>query len=260
MSFLDDIVNVGSKIYGSVSGSGIASSIAKTAALGLILNQVNKSMNKQNSVPTNAASPQPDRYVREQLSPDTNHSIPVVYGSAYIKGIITDAVLTGDRQTMWYCITICEKTGTLLSTGASSSIAFSKVYLNGNEITFGNDGITVESTTDPDGNVDNQMNGFIKIYCFNNGSSSPVVPTGYSNGSLVNANGVFPNWTTNHTMSGLVFALVSVTYNKERNVTSLGDIQFRLSNTLTKPGDVLNDYMRNTRYGAGLTDAEIYSS
>jgi hypothetical protein len=61
-------------------------------------------------------------------------------------------------------------------------------------------------------------------------------------------------------MSGLVFALVSVTYNKERNVTSLGDIQFRLSNTLTKPGDVLNDYMRNTRYGAGLTDAEIYSS
>jgi len=260
MSFLDDIVNVGSKIYGSVSGSGIASSIAKTAALGLILNQVTKSMNKENSVPTNANSPQPDRYVREQLSPDTNHSVPVVYGSAYLKGIITDATLTGDRQTMWYCITICEKTGTLLSTGASSSISFSKVYLNGNEITFGNDGITVVSTTDPDGNVDNQMNGFIKIYCFNNGSSSPVVPTGYSNGSLVHANGVFPNWTTTHTMNGLVFALVSVTYNKERNVTSLGDIQFRLSNTMTLPGDVLNDYMRNTRYGAGLTDAEIYSS
>lgn len=260
MSFLDDIASVGSSIYGSLTGSGIASSIAKTAALGLILNQVSKSMNKENSLPINANTPQPDRYVREQQSPDTSHSVPVVYGSAYLKGIITDAVLSGDLQTMWYCVTISEKTGTLLSTGADSVISFSNVYLNGNEVTFGNDGITVVSTTDPDGNVDNQMNGFIKIYCFNNGSSSPVVPSGYSNASLVDANGVFPNWTTNHTMNGLVFALVSVTYNKERNVTSLGDIQFRLSNTLTKPGDVLHDYMRNSRYGAGLTDGEIYSS
>jgi hypothetical protein len=28
---------------------------------------------------------------------------------------------------------------------------------------------------------------------------------------------------------------------------------------MTLPGDCLNDYMRNTRYGAGIPDAEIYS-
>lgn len=259
MSFLDDITSVGSSIYGTVTSSGLAGTIARTAALGLILNQVTKSINKDNSKPDAANTNQPDRYVREQLSPDTNHSIPIVYGDAFIKGIITDAVLSEDQKTMWYCVTLCEKTGTLLSTGNDSVISFSKVYLNGNEVTFGNDGITVVSTTDPDGNVDNQMNGFIKVYCFNNGSSSPVVPSGYSNGSLSFANGLFPNWSSNHTMSDLVFAIVKVEYNKERNVTSLGDIQFKLSNTLTLPGDVINDYMLNTRYGAGIAATEIYS-
>jgi hypothetical protein len=259
MSFLDDIVDFGSSVFRTVSGSNIATSIAKTAALGLILHQVNKSVNKNNSKPNAANTAQPDRFVREQLSPDTNHSIPVVYGTAFIKGIITDAAMTDSNGVMWYCITICEKTGTLLSTGAASVISFNKVYINEAEVIFQSDGITVQSITDADGVVDNQMNGLIKIYCFNNGSSNPVVPDGYSNASLLFARDLFPTWTVNQTMSSLVFALVRVEYNKEKNITSLGDIQFKLTNTLSQPGDVVNDYMRNTRYGAGIPDTEIYS-
>jgi hypothetical protein len=259
MSFLDDIVSVGSKIFDSVASSNIASSIARTAALGLIVNQVNKSINKGNSVPETAKTNQPDRFVREQLSPDTNHSIPVVYGTAFIKGIITDAKLSADNKTMWYCITICEKTGLKLSDGLDSVITFDKVYLNGNAVTFQNDGITVQYTTDEDGNTDNQMNGLVKIYCFNNGGSSPVTPVGYTNPSLGFAYSVFPQWTTSHTMDKLVFVIVSVEYSKERNVTSLGEIEFKLTNSMTLPGDVLEDYMKSTRYGAGLTAGEIYS-
>ena len=60
-------------------------------------------------------------------------------------------------------------------------------------------------------------------------------------------------------MNNLVFALFKVTYNKEQRVTSLGDIQFKLSNTLTQPGDVLYDYMTNTRYGAGIAARDIYT-
>lgn len=259
MSFLDDIVSVGSRIFDSVSGSNIASGIAKTAALGFILNQVTKSVNKDNSKPETAKTSQPDRFVREQLSPDTNHAIPVVYGSAFIKGIITDAVLINDNKTMFYCITICEKTGTLLSTGTDSAISFDKLFLNGNEITFQGDGITVQSTTDADGIVDNQMNGLIKIYCFNNGSSAPVVPLGYTNGNLGFASSIMPTWGVFHSMNNLVFAIISVEYNKEKNITSLGEVEFKLSNTMTLPGDCVHDYMRNTRYGAGIPDAEIYS-
>ena len=259
MSFLDDVVGFGSTLYNSVASSSIASSIAKTAALGLILNQVSKSVNKDNSKTDTANTTQPDRFVREQLSPDTNHSIPVVYGQAFIKGIITDAAMTNDSGTMWYCITICEKTGTLLSTGADSVITFNKVYINDAEVTFQSDGITVQSITDADGVVDNQMNGLIKIYCFNNGSNSPVVPDGYTNASLLFARDLMLNWTSNHSMNNLVFALVRIDYDVERNVTSLGDIQFKLTNTMTQPGDVVNDYMRNARYGAGIADTEIYS-
>jgi hypothetical protein len=259
MSWLDDLSSLGSSIFKSQASQNIALNVAKTAALGLILNQVSKSVNKDNSKPTVANTSQPDRFVREQLSPDTNHSVPVIYGTAFTKGIITDAVLSDDNKTMWYCITICEKTGTLLSTSAASSFTFNKVYLNSGEVTFQSDGITVQSITSADGILDNQMNGFIKIYCFNNGSNSPVVPEGYTNGSMLFARDLMPNWTANHAMTDLVFALVRVEYNKERNVTSLGEIEFKLTNTMTLPGDCVNDYMRNTRYGAGIPDAEIYS-
>lgn len=260
MSWLEDLASIGSTIFSSPTARNIAGSLAKTAGLALILNQVNKSVNKENSVPDPATTSQPDRFVREQLSPDTNHSIPVVYGTAFIKGIITDAVLTDNNGVMWYCITICEKTGTLLSTGADSVISFNKIYLSGSEITFQSDGITVASITDADGVTDTGVNGLIKIYCFNNGSNSPKLPDGYSNPNMLFARDLMPNWTVNHAMSGLVFALVRVEYNKEKNVTSLGEIEFKLTNTLTLPGDVMYDYMRNTRYGAGIPETEIYSA
>jgi hypothetical protein len=258
MSFLDDIISVGSSIYKSVSGSNIGSSLVRTAALGVILNQVSKSVNKENSKPNAANTTQPDRFVREQLSPDTNHSIPVIYGSAFIKGIITDAVLE-NSNTMWYCITICEKTGTLLSNSADSVISFNEIYLNQGKIAFQSDGFTVASTTSDDGVVDTQMAGLIKIYCFNNGSSSPVLPDGYTNPNVLYASGLFPNWTSNHTMNNLAFAIVRIEYNKDNNVTSLGEIEFKLTNTLSLPGDVVYDYMTNTRYGAGIPAEEIYS-
>ena len=259
MSWLDDLGDAASSIFKSVSSSGLASTIAKTAALGLILNQVNSSMNKQNSVPQTATTSQPDRLVREQMSPDTNNSIPVVYGTGYVKGKIVDAKLSDDNKTMWYAVVVCEKTGTKLSDSQESVISFDKIYLNTNEVSFQSDGITVQSTTDADGNTDTSMNGFIKIYCYNDGGSHPVVPTGYSNGSLGWAYSIFPGWTGYHTMDGLVFVIVSVEYNKERNVTSLGELEFKMTNTMSMPGDVLNDYMKSTRYGAGLTDEEIYS-
>ena len=66
MSFLDDIVDVGGSLFKSISGSQIASGLAKTAVLGLLLNQVSKSMNKENSAPQQASSSQPDRFARDR--------------------------------------------------------------------------------------------------------------------------------------------------------------------------------------------------
>jgi len=259
MSWIDDVVSFGSNAAKAISSSELGSSLARTAVLGLILNQMNKSVNKQNSLPDTANTTQPDRFVREQMSPDTNHSIPVVYGTAYIKGIITDAYMASDNQTMWYCITIAEKTGTLLSTNADSVISFNEIWWNNQKLTFNADGITAASATDSDGNVNTNVAGLIEVYCFNNGSIHPVAPVGYTNGNLLYASARMPNWTANHSMSNLVFCLVKITYNKEKNVTNLGEFEFKLSNTMTMPGDVMYDYMTNTRYGASITDGEIYT-
>jgi hypothetical protein len=259
MSWLDDLGSMAGSAFRSIASSGFGSTLASTAVLGLILNQTNKSMNKQNSTPPVANTPQPDRFVREQMSPDTNNGVPIIYGTGFVKGKIIDAVLSNDNKTMWYAVVVCEKTGTKLSDSQDSVFTFDKIYWNTNEITFQADGITVQSTVDEDGNVDSNMAGLIKIYCFNNGGSSPVVPVGYSNGSLAWAYGVFPGWTAQHTMDQLVFALVRIEYSKEKDITSLGELEFKITNSMTLPGDVLNDYMKNTRYGAGLTDNEVYS-
>jgi len=54
---------------------------------------------------------------RIQVPPATNNKIPVVYGSAYVNGIITDARLKSlggvDNDTMYYCIVLSEYTNNL---------------------------------------------------------------------------------------------------------------------------------------------------
>lgn len=260
MSFIDDILDVGSSVWNAFTGPGTGAAIARATALGYLLKEVTESINKDNQKTDTAASATPDYGVREQVDPDTDNSIPVVYGQAFISGKVTDAVLTNSNQTMWYCLTICEKTGNLnLGQGDPSVITFEKIYWNETEIAFQSDGITAASLTDEDGNTSSDINGLVKIYCFNGGSLSPVVPRGYSNGSLQAAYALFPNWTAYHTMNDLVFALVRVDYNKAKNITGLGNIEFKLKNTLKEPGDVVYDYMTNTRYGAGIVPEEIKS-
>lgn len=250
MSFIDKVFDFGKNI---ITGNGLGSQLAKTAGLAFLLNQVNKSVNKDNDKP----NPK-DPGVRVQLDPDTNHSIPVVYGNAYVKGIVTDAQLTNGNKTMWYCITLSERTGTKID-GTQSVISFRKIYWGDLLMTFSSDGITCTKVTDASGNQDTDINGLVKVYCFNNGSVNPVSPFGYTNGSLQNAYALFPNWTADHTMDNLVFALVRVDYNKNKNITGLKDMTFELNNTMYQAGDVLYDYMRSTRYGAGIADGEIYS-
>lgn len=257
MSFLDDIVDVGSNLWSAVTGPGVGAGIARAASLGYMLREVTNSINKENQTPATAASNNPDPGVRLQVNPDTNHSIPIVYGTAYLGGIVTDAFLTSDNQTMWFCITICEKTGNKID-GTASVINFNEMYWDGLKMNFSADGVTVATLSDSEGTSNADIAGLVKVYCFNGGSSSPVGITGYGNPGTAAYN-LMPNWTTAHTMDDLVFALVRVQYSRDKNITRLGDIKFKMANTMSQPGDCLNDYMTNTRYGAGIPATEIKS-
>jgi hypothetical protein len=257
MSFLDDIIGVGKGIFDFVTGDTTGGAIARAVGSSIVLNQITDSINKDNQKPDAATSNQPDFGVREQVDPDTQHSIPVVYGTAFVGGIVTDAVLTNSNQTMWYCLTICEKTGNLIN-GTASTITIDRIYWNQSEIKFQTDGTTVDSFIDEDGNVNDNPKGLVQIFLYNNGSVNQTFPAGFS-GSTSPAYSLFPNWTANHTMNELVFALVKVNYSKEKSITGLGNIEFKVKNSMTEAGDCINDYLTNTRYGAGITAEEINS-
>lgn len=256
MSWLDDIIDTGSSVLKWFGSSGVGPTLAKTALLGYTLNRVTKSINKSND----AVRPI-DQGTRIQLDPSTENKIPVVYGTAFTKGIITDAVLSADNKTLFVCLTISEKTGNVnLGAGAASTFTFKKIFWNEQQLSFQSDGITVASSTDRSGTVDTNQNGLIKVYCFDGNSDSPSQILGTVNTNTLPAYSIFPNWTSNHDMSDLVFAIVSIQYDKEKSVTNIGNFTFQVENSMNQPGDVIYDYMTNTRYGAGIDPAEIYSS
>lgn len=254
MSFLSGILDVGKSVVGFISGNNIWGSLAKTALMGFALNKLSKNANKGSDAGKTANIDQGVRVPPPEAS--TAAYIPVLYGTGWWGGKIFDVRMSGDNKTMYYAIALSEKTGTTLS-GAASSYVFKDVYWNNQRVEFKSDGITVNLTRDRVGNEDRSVDGLVKIYFYAGSSTSGIIPENYT-GTVPAAHTIFPNWTAGtHTLDNLIFAIVRVDYNREKNVTGLPEIQWQVQNTMRYPGDVLWDYMRSTRYGAGIPDADI---
>ena len=113
---------IGSLVATSAVGISLAATLGISAAfLGSIAafgaayitsRIINGNANKGN----NSASNQGGRI---QVPPATNNKIPVLYGSAYVNGIITDARLKSiggtTNDTMYYCLVLSEYTNNLIS-------------------------------------------------------------------------------------------------------------------------------------------------
>ena len=245
MSWWDDLVDLGSSTWDWFTGNGIGANLARTAVTGFALNQVTRAINKDEQ-----KNQTPDKGVRVQVNPDPNAKIPVIYGRTAISGIVTDAVMSDQKTQMFYCITLCEKTGRLnLGQGADSETIVTRIWRDNQQLTFDSTGV-VQSSIDDAGNENTDIKGLIQFWIYNNGSLDPQV------GSTPAYN-IFPSWDANNKMTNLVFAIVRVDYSREKNITGLGDLTFELKNTMTLPGDCLYDYMTNTRYGAGISAVGI---
>lgn len=263
MSWLDSVVDFGKSVLGGItdifSGNSLGGNILKTVMTGYALNKVTKSINKSNDAAKTespAAATAVDPGVRVQTQANTEYKIPVLYGTAVFGGALIDARMTNDNKTMYYVYALCENTGTKMSDGLASQISFKDVYWNDQRIVFKSDGITANYCVDRGGKVNRSIQDLVKVYCYRNGSTQGVLPTGYS-GSVPNAYSVVPNWTSAWSMTNLAFAIVRVDYNKEKGITGMGNVTFEMNNTMTMPGDVLYDMMTNTRYGAGIDPADI---
>lgn len=251
MSFIDSIVGFGKKAFGFATGTSIGSQLARTALLGYALNRVASSAQKANQ--------QQDKGVQLTLDPDTEYSVPVLYGEGFVTGKITDAVMADNNFDMWVCFTLCEKTGNKID-GTASAISFKEIYVDGMRLGFKDDGTTVQTIWDDSANNSEQWADLIEVYPFSGGSTSPVSFYTESAGNSLPAYSIMPGWTSTDTMNELVFCIMKFRYSSEqtKKLTSIGrEIKFKLSNTMTEPGDCLFDYMTNTRYGAGIPAAEI---
>ena len=100
----------------------------------------------------------------------------------------------------------------------------------------------VQSAVDAAGNTVNDFNNYVRIQFFPNG-----LPT--YRGDLPS---ISYFQTATNLLSNYSCAVITVKYNRDKQIFGLKDMTFCLSNTLTAPGSVLQDYMTNTLYGCGL--------
>ena len=225
-----------------LGGNSFGSNLAKTAILGYASRLLTDNVSDTTSTETI------DEGARLQLNPSTETKIPVLYGSAYFAGSITDAQLSSDYKQMRYCLTLSELTGNAID-GTASSYTLDNVYFNNNRVVFDVDGFTASETIDSAGNQDPSVDGLIKVYLYK--ESTPL------NGGPA-PDTLFDNWSAvSHPMSGLLYAIVEVNYNRSKNVVGLPECVFHITNSTDMPGDVLNDYMTNNVYGGNINVSDI---
>jgi hypothetical protein len=192
---------------------------------------------------------------RIQLPPATENKLPVIYGSAYIGGSVTDAKISSDNKTMWYCVAMAEVTDT-----GSYTFDTNNIYYNGLKVNFGSNGVVtglVNNTTPP--TTDTKMSGQINIYLFPDGANVPGQNTTQTAIQIMQ-DAQIPagqQWTATDLMSDCAFAIIKVQYNAEKGTTSLGGITARITNTLSAPGACIKDYMENARYGCAIPTDQI---
>jgi hypothetical protein len=187
--------------------------------------------------------------VRIQLPPATENKVPVIYGSAFTQGIVTDARISNENKTMTYVLTlgeVCETTSTYTVGG---------IYWNDQKLNFATNGYTVESSVLSDGTTSTSFNGLIRTWVYAGGSSSTYQIFGPS--TPVPAYSIVPDTTSSYAMTNLIFAVMQLDYNSDKGVTALPAMTFELTNSLKNPGLVWLDYMTSQRYGAGFSSGEV---
>ena len=203
-----------------------------------------------------AGGTQQDPGVRIQFPPGTANKIPIVYGHANTKGILTDARISNDNRTMTYVLVLSEQTQT-------GTFSVGDIFWNDQLLTFdtaaGQQHVVVSSTDqNGQGESNTNYNGLIRmrVYSGSTAAADQIFPP-QSSGNTENARTTLAESDTNYLLNDLVFAVVQIDYNGDRGITGLGQITFEVENSLKNPGSVWYDFITSTRYGANITATNI---
>jgi hypothetical protein len=194
---------------------------------------------------------------RQQVGPAGSNKLPVVYGSSFVGGTITDLTISNDNQTLYYCLALSEVTNTQGGAGGDA-FTFGNVYWGGKRCVFDSTDQTRvvslldESTGESQTNVD----GNLFIYLYRNGSYQPTNST-TSAITVMSASDLAYAWDSSKLMSNCAFAIVKMVYNSDAGLTGIQQTRFQVNNPRTAPGDCFSDFLQSTRYGAGIPASQI---
>ena len=196
----------------------------------------------------------PDPGNRQQVPPATDNKLPVVYGSAYVGGTITDLSITSNNQQIYYCLALSEVTNSEYGNTADV-FSFGNVYWGGKKVIFSTTvgqtykvtGLLDEST----GVTDTTVAGLMEFYFYRNGSSTPTNSSSTAIAVMSNPDLIY-KWDASKLMSNSAFVIIRLTYSRDANITGMQQTRIQVINPRKNPGDVFLDYLRSTRYGAAL--------
>jgi len=199
-------------------------------------------------------SPNPGN--RQQIPPATDNKLPIVYGEAYLGGIISDLSISSNNQELYYVLPICEVTN-----NGADTIQFGDVYFGGKKCVFDPvfqykvTGLLDEST----GETQTNVNGKLEVYLYRNGSNQPA------NGSqsaiqIMQTPGLIYQWDNSKLMTNTAFAIIHLTYNNDAGITGIQQTKFQVFNSRFAPGDCFVDYLTNDVYGAAIPLSQIDST
>ena len=200
----------------------------------------------------NAQQPNPGN--RQQIAPAGDNKLPVVYGSAYLGGVVIDLSITEDNQNLYWVIALSEVTNTETG-GTPDTFTFGNVYWGGKKVIFGS-GAAVTGLQDESTGEIQDITGYMDIWFYRNGSNQPT-NTATSAIDVMNSAGLIYTWDATKLMSNTAFAIVHLKYNQDRNLTGLSQTRFQITNSRTAPGDCFLDYFTSNRYGAAIPVANI---
>jgi hypothetical protein len=199
-----------------------------------------------------AALPNPGN--RQQLPPAGDNKIPVIYGSAYVGGIITDMSISENNQDIYWVIALSEVTNTETG-GTPDTITFGNVYWGGKKVIFGS-GAAVTGIQDESTGEIQDVSGNMDIWLYSNGSNNPT-NTSTSAITVLSNSSLIYKWDSTKLMSNCAFAIVHIKYSQSKNLTGLSQTRFQLTNSRKAPGDCFLDYFTSTRYGAAIPSSNI---
>jgi len=252
----------GSMIVAAIAGSafaataaGIAIAMAINMVVATIVSKAFFTPEQPNSDGyTSGSSKDPGN--RQQVPPATDNKLPIVYGSAYVGGTITDLSISSNNQQLYYVMSLCEVTST--NDGQTpDTISFGDIYYGGKKVIFQGDGYTVASLLDEStGAYDTSVNGRIQFFLYNNGSNSPT-NSSQSAISVMQSSGLTYTWDNTKLMSNCAFAIIHLSYSQSANVRGIEQTKFQVTNSRTDTGDCFYDYLINTRYGCAILPEQV---